>query len=659
MELLPQNIQTIVKNAEKESNGQYGTFLCILTQTILQENSIFRLLETTQQIREDIAKYQAPTKKKPTLLSSFKDKQTSSSCYAKIQPTLFTQKHLLGCPGIDEHVVLLTCLKELQKEGISDTYTTVLKEMLKKQLHKMENCCIHKEIMGRKKEIEEITRILKRSFRNNVLLIGDSGVGKTTLASASQQYIKDRKMYQLFSGNEMFFDQVVDILAASEDNNILFFLDEIVTFDPAHIKYLTDTAHIIATAHESAYKKFALEHPHIISKFEVLKLEEPPLQETEIILNNHQLHLETHHDIRYEKDFVTHLIQLAKQYMHEPAFPSKGIALLEETLLSAQAQEKKVITTDLLRTIVSQKTNIPLESLSDMDKKDLSLLPDKLQAKVKGQDEAVAKVAQTIQRSRLGFGKKNRPLGSFLFVGPSGVGKTELAKAVAEVLFGDAESMVRLDMSEFSEAHMVQRLIGSPPGYIGYEEGGQLTNPIKQKPYTLVLLDEIEKGHPRVFDIFLQVLDDGRLTDGQGKKVDFTNTVVIATSNAGIEEMLDMVNDGATHDEMSKEIKDILSDYFRIEFINRFDGIVIFNALKPKALKDIAKLQVEKLTAELAKRHIGFSLSDQALDTLAKEAYDPRYGARGLLRLIQERIENKLAEMIIARELTEGQHVEF
>jgi ATP-dependent Clp protease ATP-binding subunit ClpB len=214
--------------------------------------------------------------------------------------------------------------------------------------------------------------------------------------------------------------------------------------------------------------------------------------------------------------------------------------------------------------------------------------------------------------------------------------------------------MVRLDMSEFSEAHMVQRLIGSPPGYVGYEEGGQLTNPVRSKPYSLVLLDEIEKGHPRVFDIFLQVLDDGRLTDGQGKKVDFCNTVIIATSNAGIEDILDMISEGKTHDEIITELKEVLQDYFRIEFINRFDDIVIFNALTPDALYDIAVMHVDRIKEELIKKGIDLKVSPDTLKAIAKEAYDPRYGARGLFRIVQEKIENVIAEGIMSGKIENG-----
>ncbi len=345
--------------------------------------------------------------------------------------------------------------------------------------------------------------------------------------------------------------------------------------------------------------------------------------------------------------------------MPDQSFPAKGINLLEETALFAKNQSLHAVTVEMLRAIISEKTSIPIGSLTEFDKKDLSELPKKLAKKVKGQDNAIARVAKVIQRSKLGFGNKNRPIGSFLFVGPSGVGKTELAKVLAKEIFGDEEAMVRLDMSEFAEAHTVQRMIGAPPGYIGFEEGGQLTNPIKTKPYNLVLLDEIEKAHPRIFDIFLQVLDDGRLTDGQGRVVDFKNTIIIATSNAGIEDIIDLIEEGKTQNEIEKEIKEILQDYFRIEFINRFDDIIVFDALTPDALERIGELQIEKLKQELEKRNIGFSVSQQTLSHLAKEGHDPRYGARGMIRLLQDKIENKLAEMIINDEIKEGERVEF
>jgi ATP-dependent Clp protease ATP-binding subunit ClpA len=416
---------------------------------------------------------------------------------------------------------------------------------------------------------------------------------------------------------------------------------------------------IIATTNDTSFAKSETTSPEIISKFEVLHVEEPSETAIKQILANRLQEFQKTHGITYEEDFLDEVYVLAKQYLPQLAFPAKGLGLLEELVSHAKSQKMSHIKKDMARLLISQKTHIPIEDLTEFDRKNLSSLAKRLKDRVKGQDQAIDQVVKVIQRSRLGFGKKNRPIGSFLFVGPSGVGKTELAKAVAQAVFGDEESMVRLDMSEFSEAHTIQRLVGAPPGYIGFEEGGQLTNPIKAKPYNLVLMDEIEKANARVFDIFLQVLDDGRLTDGQGKMVDFKHTIIIATSNAGLDDILDLIAEGKSTKEIEKEVKEILQDYFRLEFINRFDGIIFFNSLLPKALEEIAYLQIEKLKIELAKREIDFAVSDNAIKQIANMSYDPRYGARELLRVIQDTIENKLAEMIIAGQLEKNQKIVF
>ncbi len=652
------NTTAILHKAETEHAESEKSFFSFIAYTLLEESEIFSLLDGAT----EIGKHLLPLfKEKKTLEKVHNPFDKSNPAHAfreKLDSLSLSQQQILSCPHTDEHVLLLASLKALEELGETNDYKIVLKEILVKNLHKVSMTPLSHAFIGRKKEQEEILRALSRNTRNSVLLIGSGGIGKTTLAQAMLQKFSDKKTYQLYSGNASFLENVVSLQSGAK-GKALFFLDEAFSFDSTQIKYLVDNAQFIATANDTAFKKFSTEQPGIVSKLEVIQLEEPSISELREILIMHQAQLTKQHPVTFSETTLEDVISLAKQYMLESFFPAKGILLLEEAALLAVSQNAAQVTSDMVRSIVSQKTNVPVDSLTEFDKKDLSLLPNKLSEKVKGQEDAVSRVSRVVQRSKLGFGKRNKPIGSFLFLGPSGVGKTELAKAVAQSVFGGEEHMIRIDMSEFAESHNVQRLIGAPPGYIGFEEGGQLTNPVKAKPYNLILLDEIEKAHPRVFDIFLQVLDDGRLTDGQGKVVDFRNTIIIATSNAGIEDILDLIQEGKSHDEIASEVKEILTDYFRIEFINRFDDIIIFNALTPDALVDIAKLQIEKLTRELAKRSIGFSVSPETLQQIATESHDPRYGARGLLRFLQDRIENTLAEMIINGELKEGQTIAF
>lgn len=651
-------IQKILKDAQISQGENEAAFFAKVALIILEQIESFALLDSAETVKQNLQELLKERHNKENKL--FHAKQyTNLSVEAHLEQHCALQRQLLDCPTNDEHVVLLAALKGLEELSLSHDYRSVLKEILLNNLHKVENVAEPISFLGRQKEIAEITRILQRTFRNSVLLVGETGVGKTTIAQALRSRLSNTKVFQLFSGNSAFLDQVVNIISSSAGRRSLLFMDELFTFEAGQIKYAVENCQIIGTANESSFKKFANENPGIISRFEVITIEEPVTAEIKEILLTHQKRITQRLSVVWEKDFIKELISLTKQYMPDQSFPAKGIYLLEETSFFAQTQSSHSVTIEMLRVIISEKTSIPIGSLTDLDKKDLSLLPEKLAEKVKGQEAVIERVAKVIQRSKLGFGKKNRPIGSFLFVGPSGVGKTELAKALAKEIFGDENAMVRLDMSEYAEAHTVQRMIGAPPGYIGYEEGGQLTNPIKAKPYNLVLLDEIEKAHPRIFDIFLQVLDDGRLTDGQGKVVDFKNTIIIATSNAGIDDILDLIEEGKTLSEIEIELKEILQDYFRIEFINRFDDIIVFDSLSPVALEKIGELQVAKLQQELAKRNIGFSVSQQTLTRLAQEGYDPRYGARGMIRLVQDKIENKLAEMIINDEIKEGERVEF
>ena len=313
------------------------------------------------------------------------------------------------------------------------------------------------------------------------------------------------------------------------------------------------------------------------------------------------------------------------------------------------------VTEEEIAEVVSRWTGIPVSKMLEGERDKLLRMEQELHARVIGQDEAVRSVASAIRRSRAGLADENRPNGSFLFLGPTGVGKTELCKSLAHFLFDTEDAMVRVDMSEFMEKHSVARLIGAPPGYVGYEQGGYLTEAVRRRPYSVILLDEVEKAHPDVFNVLLQVLDDGRLTDGQGRTVDFRNTVIVMTSNLGSDRIQE--HQGAEYDVMKREVMEVVSRHFRPEFINRVDDIVVFHALDQAQIRQIAALQVERLRQRLAQRDIDIRLDEQALDLIGSVGFDPVYGARPLKRAVQTELENPLAEKILAGEVLPGQRV--
>ncbi|CAN1209905.1 ATP-dependent chaperone ClpB [Tumidithrix helvetica PCC 7403] len=329
-------------------------------------------------------------------------------------------------------------------------------------------------------------------------------------------------------------------------------------------------------------------------------------------------------------------------------------ARLTETQTSGRSLLREEVTEADIAEIISKWTGIPVSKLVESEKEKLLYLEDELHKRVIGQSEAVTAVSDAIQRSRAGLADPNRPIASFIFLGPTGVGKTELAKALAAYMFDTEEAMVRIDMSEYMEKHSVSRLVGAPPGYVGYEEGGQLTEAIRRRPYAVILFDEIEKAHPDVFNIMLQILDDGRVTDSQGRTVDFKNAVIIMTSNIGSQFILDIAGDDTRYNEMSDRVMEVMRTSFRPEFLNRIDEIIIFHALRREELRQIVKLQVKRLEKRLTERRMSLKISDAALDFIAEVGYDPVYGARPLKRIIQRQLETQLAKSMLRGEFVDG-----
>jgi len=650
------NITSFIDSLDKNPPLSRTGYYLLIINFVVNNDPIVKLLESASEIRNKVEKLLNDEKSQPKdLFGSLKATKTAN--YKKeLMDEAEIQKNILLCDNVESHTILLASLKMIDnKLGL---YRKLLNELLKTNFHKLTDFKSNGKIVGRTEELAEIQRILSRQERNNVLIIGPVGVGKTILAYNIRQSMTDKSFFQILPYSDINFDKLIGAIN-SVGKRIIFVMDEMFAFEPKTLKNLIDKVQIVGTANESTYRKFLAEYPHIISKFEVVRLDEPPNNDLKRIIEDYAEKSKLQTNINVDREILDELIVLTRQYISDPSFPAKGLMMIDDVFSFARASHLKKITDREVRVLISQKANVPIASLTDIEKKDLKNLSDRLKSHVKGQDFAVDSVSNTIQRSRLGLGNKNKPMGSFLFVGPSGVGKTELAKAIAKEMFGDSEAMIRIDMSEYSESHMVQRLIGSPPGYIGYEEGGQLTNPVRQKPFSLVLLDEIEKAHTRVFDIFLQVLDDGRLTDGQGKKTDFRNTIIVATSNAGIEDILGLMKEGKSNQEIVKELKEILEDYFRIEFLNRFDGIILFQSLSPESLVDIAKLHIEKLQQQLIQKGIRLKVKPETIETLANKSHNPRYGARGLLRMIQDTIESSIAAMIVNDQIKSGDVVEF
>ena len=335
----------------------------------------------------------------------------------------------------------------------------------------------------------------------------------------------------------------------------------------------------------------------------------------------------------------------------------KKLQEMEEAEDQAGAMAQEVVTPDLIAQVVSRWTGIPVDKMLEGEREKLLQMEENIIRRVVGQDEAVHAVATAVRRSRAGLQDPNRPMGSFMFLGPTGVGKTELSRALAEFLFDDEHAMIRIDMSEYMEKHSVARLIGAPPGYVGYEEGGALTEAVRRRPYQVILFDEIEKAHPDVFNVLLQVLDDGRLTDGQGRTVDFRNTLIIMTSNLGSEYLVNQA-EGEDSDAVREQVMDVVRGHFRPEFLNRIDEIILFHRLKRDQMTRIVDIQLRRLQSLLADRKITINLDEKAKEWLGEKGYDPAYGARPLKRVIQKYVQDPLAELILQGKVLEGATVD-
>ncbi len=559
-------------------------------------------------------------------------------------------------------------------------------------------------IAGRDKEIDRLIHILLRRTKNNPIIIGEAGVGKTALVEGLAQKIvsgnapkelQNKRIFQLdlasliagASHRGEFEERLKGVIneTMAAEGGVILFIDEIHTLigtgdtegalDASNIiKPHLARGHIqvIGTTTTSEYRKHFEKDKAFERRFQPILCEEPDEETAVQMLKVLQPKYEKFHTVVFPEETLIAAVKLSKKYIGDRYLPDKAVDLLDEAAAHVKLEiesgkrtgntvEKKDI-----EQVVSNWTGIPITRLTEDESQKLLNLEKKIHERLIDQEEAVIAVAEAVRRGRIGLSAANRPIASFIFLGPTGVGKTELAKTLAEILFFFYDAMVRLDMSEYMEKHEVAKLIGAPPGYVGYEEGGQLTEAVRQKPYSIVLLDEVEKAHPDVFNILLQLLEDGRLTDNKGNTISFKNTIVICTSNIGsslIQQQLSEKEDSLQQsqeefnkqfEELASMVSDELHKFFRPELLNRFDDIVIFKPLRKSDMNAIAKLGIAKTAKLLEEQGYRVQTTEKAIAELAKEGYDPVYGARPLRRLIQTAIENQIALLIIGKTFVPG-----
>ncbi|HEM6345956.1 TPA: ATP-dependent Clp protease ATP-binding subunit [Streptococcus suis] len=586
-------------------------------------------------------------------------------------------------------------------------------------------------VIGRDQEITRVVEILNRRTKNNPVLIGEPGVGKTAVVEGLAQKIVDGDVPQKLQGKEVIRLDVVSLVQGTgirgqfeermqklmeeirNRREIILFIDEIHEIVGAGSAGdgNMDAGNILKPALARGEMQLVgattLNEYRIIEKdaalerrMQPVKVEEPSVEETIIILKGIQNKYQDYHHVKYSDAAIEAAAVLSNRYIQDRFLPDKAIDLLDEAgskmnltlnfvdpkeidqrLIDAENRKAQatrdedfekaayfrdqiakykemqkatiseedipLITEKEIEAIVEQKTNIPVGDLKEKEQSQLINLASDLKAHVIGQDEAVDKIAKAIRRNRVGLGAPNRPIGSFLFVGPTGVGKTELSKQLAIELFGSADSMIRFDMSEYMEKHAVAKLVGAPPGYVGYEEAGQLTEKVRRNPYSLILLDEVEKAHPDVMHMFLQVLDDGRLTDGQGRTVSFKDTIIIMTSNAGTGKVEASVGFGAAMEGRTQSVLGQLSNFFTPEFMNRFDGIIEFQPLSKENLLEIVSLMLDDVNKRLSNNGISLHVTDKVKEKLVDLGYDPKMGARPLRRTIQDQIEDAITDFYL------------
>jgi ATP-dependent Clp protease ATP-binding subunit ClpC len=558
-------------------------------------------------------------------------------------------------------------------------------------------------LIGRREELLKVIRTLSRNMKNNPLLIGDAGVGKTAVVRGLALRIAQGNIAPVLQGKRIveipvaglvagtkyrgqFEERIMGILKeAGEADNVILFMDEIHTVVGAgSAEGSLDAANIMKPALSKGeiscigattmneYRKHIEKDPALERRFQAITVEEPSQEETIEILEGLKDRLERHHGVAIEPSAIAAAVRLSVRYLPDRRLPDKALDIMDEACANVtiegvsyygrveDVQKQGRVTEVIVARVISEWTGRPLEKVGAEEKNRLSHMEDTLKMRVIGQDEAVTRIAQVIRMARAGIRDPRRPAGVFLFLGPTGVGKTELARALAEFLFGSDADAIRLDMSEYMEKHSVARLVGAPPGYVGHDEEGQLTGRLRTRPYSVVLLDEIEKAHPEVLDIFLQVFDEGRLTDAKGRTVDGKSAVFIMTSNLGSQAAgRRAIGFGAGSEDQRQEPAglDAVKHTFRPEFLNRIDEIVVFNELGERDILNIVRKMTSELSQRLRDQEIELEMTSEAMDLICREGYDPVYGARPLARAIERLVAKPLADRMVKGDIRPGQKI--